>query len=83
MNFAGPCLHEFLLRLCKPLALALHFEQDRAPAKAYDEIDGFLDVVAACADLFQGFYEFVLIVIGPGSAAHFVLSYILVESVVC
>ena len=81
VNLSRPRFYEFVLRLRESLALALHFEQQRAATKAYNEIDGFLDIVAASADLFQGFDEFVLIVVGSGCASHHILFDILVKLV--
>jgi hypothetical protein len=81
MHLARPGRNEVLLRLRKLLTLALHFEQDVAATKTYNEIDRFLDVIAARADLFQCFDEFVLIVIGTGGSPHFVLFYILVKPI--
>jgi len=73
VNLSRPRFYEFVLCLRKPLAFDLYFEQERAAAEADNEIDGFLDIVAASTDLFQGFDEFMLIVIGSGCSAHLFL----------
>jgi hypothetical protein len=65
----------FLLR-------ALTFEQQRFPSVPHKQIKWLADVIAARADLLQRLNEFVLVVIGSSSSAHFVLFDILVESVI-
>jgi hypothetical protein len=81
MYFPRPRLYEFALCFRNLLTLALNFEQDIAATKAYNEIDGLLDVIAPRADLLERLNEFVLVVISSGSSAHLFVPYVLVKSV--